>query len=152
MSIWGLEMSRYVQSKNPLNLKYTQYRICFSEWSVAKRGKTDSRAAVSSCGFPAAVWPFPVLDRRQSIWIWCINPDSVVVFVIPCGLRLSCNKPIFDMVLKTVLLLTIIPFCPQFHPISELLILWIPYCTLTFSFPLSDSLIISDFWVFVDYT
>lgn len=26
-----LEMSRYVQSKNPLNLKYTQYRICFSE-------------------------------------------------------------------------------------------------------------------------
>ena len=41
-----LEMSRYVQSKNPLNLKYTQYRICFSEWSVAKRRKTDSRAAV----------------------------------------------------------------------------------------------------------
>ena len=27
----GMEMSRYVQSKNPLNLKYTQYRICFSE-------------------------------------------------------------------------------------------------------------------------
>ena len=26
-----VEMSRYVQSKNPLNLKYTQYRICFSE-------------------------------------------------------------------------------------------------------------------------
>lgn len=26
-----MEMSRYVQSKNPLNLKYTQYRICFSE-------------------------------------------------------------------------------------------------------------------------
>ena len=50
-----MEMSRYVQSKNPLNLKYTQYRICFSECSVAKRGKTDSRAAVSSCGFPAAV-------------------------------------------------------------------------------------------------
>ena len=44
--IRGLEMSRYVQSKNPLNLKYTQYRICFSEWSVAKRRKTDSRAAV----------------------------------------------------------------------------------------------------------
>ena len=41
-----VEMSRYVQSKNPLNLKYTQYRICFSELSVAKRGKTDSRAAV----------------------------------------------------------------------------------------------------------
>ena len=43
---YGVEMSRYVQSKNPLNLKYTQYRICFSEWSVAKRRKTDSRAAV----------------------------------------------------------------------------------------------------------
>ena len=42
----AMEMSRYVQSKNPLNLKYTQYRICFSEWSVAKRRKTDSRAAV----------------------------------------------------------------------------------------------------------
>ena len=41
-----LEMSINAQSKNPLNLKYTQYRICFSEWSVAKRGKTDSRAAV----------------------------------------------------------------------------------------------------------
>ena len=51
----GVEMSINVQSKNPLNLKYTQYRICFSEWSVAKRGKTDSRAAVSSCGFAAAV-------------------------------------------------------------------------------------------------
>ena len=41
-----MEMSINAQSKNPLNLKYTQYRICFSEWSVAKRGKTDSRAAV----------------------------------------------------------------------------------------------------------
>ena len=41
-----MEMSRYVQSKNPLNLKYTQYQICFSEWSVAKRGKTDSCATV----------------------------------------------------------------------------------------------------------
>ena len=50
-----VEMSRYVQSKNPLNPKYTQYRICFSEWSVAKRGKTDSRAAVLGCGFSAAV-------------------------------------------------------------------------------------------------
>ena len=50
-----LEMSRYVQSKNPLNLKYTQYRICFSEWSVAKRGKTDSRAAVLGCGFSTAI-------------------------------------------------------------------------------------------------
>ena len=50
-----MEMSRYVQSKNPLNPKYTQYRICFSEWSVAKRGKTDSRAAVLGCGFSAAV-------------------------------------------------------------------------------------------------
>ena len=46
MAVGILEMSRYVQSKNPLNLKYTQYRICFSEWSVAKRRKTDSRAAV----------------------------------------------------------------------------------------------------------
>ena len=40
-----LEMSRYVQSKNPLNLKYTQYRICFSEWSVAKRKRRTKTAS-----------------------------------------------------------------------------------------------------------
>ena len=45
---FAVEMSRNVQSKNPLNLSGSSEGIRFSEWSVAERRKTDAarRAAV----------------------------------------------------------------------------------------------------------
>ena len=62
-----LELSRNVQSKNTQNLKITDNRINFSEWSVAERRKIDAGAKRGAVRRRVARGLLPILCKRQEV-------------------------------------------------------------------------------------